>query len=239
MYPNQPNQSGNGYPPYPANGQPQQPYGQNSVLPPLTNTGASGHNPYEFIMNPQKKRRGLGLSGPGGSKNMIIVLCVAVLLLVVVGATLMSALKPKGNAADLIAIAQRQQEIVRIATEATKQVTTANASNFVTTTELTVTSSQTSLITYLQSHDGIKLKGKTLDLDASTKTDTLLSDAASANNYDTVVVQVLSSELDSYQALLQQTYKLTTSKSGKALLQQTFTATADLQSQAKTLSGGS
>jgi len=167
MFPNQQNPSGNGYPPqYPQGGQPQQPqYGSHEVLPPLTNTGASGHNPYEFIMNPASKKRGLGFGGGGGAgKKFVIIACVAVLVIVLIAATLMSALAPKGSTPALISIAQHQQEIIRIADDASDKVSTQNAANFVINAELTVTTSQTEVLTYLRSHSGKKLNSKTLSL---------------------------------------------------------------------------
>lgn len=239
MYPNQPNQ--NGYPPAPQPPQPQPPYqppapqyGQGGVLPPLNNTnGASGHNPYEFIMNPNSKPVKGGLGGQSFGKQ--IGLFAGIALVIIIGlAVVMKAFGPKSNTPALLAIAERQQEIIRISTNASQRINAQATGNFVATTNVAMMSSQQQLLTYLAGK-GVKPKSKTLALDQSAKTDTLLDNAVSAGNFDTVVTQTLSSQLQTYEGLLQTAYKASGSKTVKALLQQDFDAADALIKQAKSL----
>jgi len=185
-------------------------------------------------MQPNTKKHSSGLGG-GLSFGKQIGLFAGVAAVIIAGlAITMSALGPKSSTPALISIAQRQQEIIRVSTEATKQVSTQNTSNFVANTNATMQSSQTAVIAYLADH-GTKLKAKQLALDMNPKTDTLLDNAASANTYDTAVTQELTAEIESYQSLLKTTYDTTTSKSTKKLLEQNFTAAAALLEQAKSL----
>jgi hypothetical protein len=243
MYPNQQNQNGNPYPPYPnvpvppapvPPGPLQAPNGQYTNLPPLNNSaGASGHNPYEFIMSPNSKKHSGGLS-MGGSFGKQIALLAGIALVVITGMFVaFSAFKPKPTTPQLIAIVQRQQEIIRIATAATNQINSQDVSNFVTNTQLTTTTSQAQVTSYLQTHANHKMKSKELALDQDPKVDTLLSDARTAGNYDSTLMKTLTSEIETYEALLQDTYKVTASASTKQLVKQNFAAADGLLSQAK------
>lgn len=262
MYPNQQNPygsgtSGNSYPPYPPasgpgpgmgaapapgapRGIPQPPQSANpyGAVPALNNSsGASGHNPYEFIMNPNATKRKIDLSGASFGKQIGIFAGIA--LVVVIGAYVaLNATKPKSTTPELIAIAQRQQEIIRIATGATNQVNTQSGRNFIINTSLAITTSQSQVIGYL-AEGGTKLKAKQLSLDEDSKTDTLLSNAQSAGNYDSTVAQVLTTQLETYEGLLQTTYKKTVSRTTKQLVQKNFDAVAPLLEQAKSVSSTS
>jgi hypothetical protein len=233
MYHNQQNPNGNGYPPYPPTGPQQAPNGQYTALPPLNNPAPTGHNAYEFIMEPNSKRPGaFGGRGSGSFGKRIAVVAVLLLVIIIGMFVAFSAFKPKSSTPQLVAILQRQQEIIRIATAATNQINTQSTSNFVINTQLTVTTSQTQVATYLQEH-GRKVKAKELALDQDAKTDTLLSNAQSAGNYDRILTSTLTTQLETYEGLLQDTYKTTVSTSTKQLMKKNFTAVEDLLDQAK------
>jgi hypothetical protein len=233
MYPDQQNQPGqNGYRPAPMQ---QNSSGHYEVVPPVNNTpGASGHNPYEFIVSPNNGKH--GMYGGGGfvfNKQMLIIVGGLVTLLLVLGSAFVL-FKPKSNLPGLVAVAQRQQEIIRISSDATKKTSTQDASNFVTGTQLAMITSQQKMLTYLAAHD-IKPKPKTLALDADPKTDALLVSAASANNYDTTVVQVLRDELVTYEKLLQTSYKEAKTNTAKQALKDCFGTADALVKQAQDL----
>lgn len=217
----------------------QHPSGQYEVVPPLpvaSNDGHTGHNPYDFIMNPNSAKpiRGGALGGDVFLKR-IGLLVGGVVVIFIIGAILFSKLAPKGNVADMTSVAQRQQEIIRIATAAILQANSQDAKNFVTNVQVTVTSSQQQLLAYMTAN-GIKVSTTVLGLDKSSQTDTLLANAASANNYDSTVTQNLTQQLQNYESLLQTAYHNTSGKNGRALLQSDFSGANLLIKQAKTLS---
>lgn len=226
--------------PYQPSPQPQQhTSGQYEVLPPLPSTpndGHSGHNPYDFIMSPDAHRAKSGFSlGTGNTVFIRLgIILGGVIVLFIIGAIIMSSLAPKGAIPGLLSIAERQQEIVRVSTEAAKQAVTPDGQNFIANVELSITSSQQQTLALLSSH-GVKPNAKELALDKSTATDTELANAAAANNYDATATQNLVSQLQAYESLLQSTYKLTTSNNAKSLLQSEFNGTDLLLQQAKNL----
>lgn len=242
MFPDNQNQNG-GQPGYGAAPAPQQPVqapnGQYQVLPPLPvgqNNGHSGHNPYEFIVNPNTPKHRVGLAGSFGMKIGLLVGGAALLMIVI--AVLMSALGPKSVMPQLTEIAQQQQEIIRIASDASDKASGTDTTNFVTNVALSVTTSQNEVIAYATSH-GQKLPPKVLALKQDAKTDTLLANAANAGTYDRTVASTLSDELTAYEGQLQKTYKATSSKKVKQLLQDCFTTASKLVQQAKNLPGNS
>ncbi|HSX31215.1 MAG TPA: hypothetical protein VLE99_04825 [Candidatus Saccharimonadales bacterium] len=214
--------------------------GQYEVLPAPTaapNNGHTGHNPYEFIVNPATPpKRPFSFSLGGGSLvKRLAVIVGGVALLVIVGSIVLSTVLPKGNAAGLIAIAQRQQEIVRIAADATGQAGQQDTLNFVTNTQVSITSSQQQMLSYLTTH-GVKISSQLLAADQDSQTDAQLDNAASANNYDAAVAQNLTAQLQAYEILLQNTYKSSSNKQTKDLLQTCYDSAAKLVEQAKGLS---
>jgi len=215
--------------------------GQYAVVPPPSVTGhPSGHNPYEFIVAPgvAPKHR-LNLLGNSSSPFLVRIGLIVggAVMLMILAAIVISALAPKGSTPGLTAIAQRQQEIIRIAAAATTQATGQDTKNFVANTELTITSDQQKVITYLGSH-GTKLDTKQLALDKNAQADTLLTKAATANNYDSAVTQNLTSQLQMYKELLQKTFNQTSSKAAKQLVQSAFAHSDKLLAQAKAISTG-
>jgi len=219
----------------------QHPNGQYEVVPPLPaaqNNDQNGHNPYEFIINPNTapaKSGGLlsGLLGDKFIRNAI--LAVAGLAVLVIGAAIaISALAPKGSVPGMTSIAERQQELIRVSTAAVQQAGSSDTKNFVTNLELDVTSDQQQILGYLGAH-GTKINSKVLGLDQSAQTDTQLADAATANNYDSAVVQNLTGQLQTYKNLAQSTYNQTTNHDARTLLQHMLNHADLLLKQAQAL----
>jgi hypothetical protein len=240
MFPDQQNQNG-GQPGYQPPAPQQALNGQYAVMPPLPagqNNGHSGHNPYEFIVNPNTPKHGGNALGGDNFLKKIGLLVGGLVVVLIIAAVVISHFAPKGSTPGLTAIAQRQQEIVRIATLAVTNTTGQDTKNLATNIELSVTSNQTQIVSYLASH-GTKLKAKDLALDKSSQTDTLLTNATSAGTYDSVVAQTLASQLQTYESLLQTTYKQTTSKPAKQLIQSCYDSATKLLKQAKSLPANS
>jgi hypothetical protein len=213
--------------------------GHYEVVPPLTpnSAAASGHNPYEFIMNPNMAKKKPLFSG-GALLPRIALLVSSLVILMIIAVVVIAALGPKSSVPGLTAIAERQQEIIRVAASANGQTAGQDTTNLVASINASVTSSQQSVITYLAAH-GTKLNAKVLALDKNPQTDTLLTNAANANNYDNVVAQTLAQQLVTYEGLLQTTFKQASNKLTKQLLQDCYTSASKLLVQAKAVSANS
>jgi hypothetical protein len=215
----------------------QHPSGQYEVVPPPMpgqNTGHSGHNPYDFIVNPNAVKARTGFGGGGSFIKRIVLLAVGVVALFVIGGILISSLAPKGSVPGLISIAERQQEIIRVSTAATQLATTQDGQNLVNNVEVSVTTSQQRLLAYLAAH-GVKVGTGTLGSDYSSQTNATLANAAAANDYDLAVAQNLSLQLQAYKALLQSTFKLASNKQTQLLLQSDYNGANLLLKQANKL----
>ena len=210
--------------------------GQYEVVPPPVNGGRSGHNPYEFIVAPNVGRTsGLGVNLTSGNFLMKMGLLVgAVVVVLIIAGILISSLAPKGSVPGLISITQRQQEIIRISTEATTEAQNEDTKNFVADVEATVTTSQTNILGFLTTH-GTKVSPKQLALDKDAQTDTQLTAAASANNYDITATEQLAGQLQTYDALLQTTFSQSNSATVKQMLQADYNGSQLLLKQAKNI----
>lgn len=241
MYPNQPN----GYPPqqppqpqqpqYPPQGSPPQ-YGPQPPAPQYEAGGypqqafpqqrSSGHNPYEFIVKNETRNGGSLFGGASVLQRVGIIGGVVVLLIIVIMLGV-NAMMPKDNSTTaLIAVAQRQAEIVRVATDGTTHASSQDVRNAVTDTALGITTSENQTLAYLQQH-GTKLGTKQLALAHNAQTDTTLANALASSTYDTAVVQNLTTQLTTYQANLKTAFNRSKTPAAKTLLQKEFNA-ADL-----------
>jgi hypothetical protein len=215
-------------------GTPQQSY--DSLPPPSVTGRPGGHNPYEFIVNPNTPGNARGSSQ---NKKFFMIIAFVVggaALLMGIAALVISMTAPKGSTTGLKQIAQRQQELIRISKLSADSTTGSDTKNFVITVEYATISSQKDMVTLLNKQK-VKLPPKELALYKDTKTDALLSDAAAAGTYDSTVAKVLTDQLETYENLVKSTYKDTTSKSTKAALQSTYDGAVALVKQGKALSG--
>ncbi len=211
--------------------------GQYSVVPPIPatpNTGHSGHNPYEFIVAAGPKRSSGFHLNNSTLLTRLVIATVGLIVLVVIALVAVAMLSPKGSTPGLTATAERQQEILRVASAAAQQASDQDTLNFIANVNLSVSSSKYQVVSYLSKH-GVKLDTKTLALDYSSQTDTTLKAAQSAGTYNSAVVQNLVDQLTTYQSLLRSTYQQTTNKTAKALLQTSFASADKLLLQAKNI----
>ena len=121
------------------------------------------------------------------------------------------------GAALFTSIAQDQQELIHLATNAGKQpgLTTSNQ-NFAATSQSSLTSAQSAIIKAILG-SGAKLKVKTLDLKVSATTDAQLASAATAGTYDQTFQTVMNTKLEAYVGDLKQAYAKTGDKNSRAL----------------------
>jgi peroxiredoxin len=178
-------------------------------------------SPYDFIMSSEKPVAVSRLSSLRSASLAIRAMFVAgglfALLLVFI---IFKSVFGGGSAfTPYIAVTQDQQELIHIATAANQQsqgISVANQ-NFMATAQLSLSSAQTMLITYL-SANGQKIDNKTLVLKVSPSTDTQLQSALAATTYDQTLQQIMKNQLGTYMNDLQQAYKQTTGQKGHALL---------------------
>jgi len=208
----------------------------NQPVPPpqiLPNTGHSGHNPYEFIVAGKQTKRSSFLGGGSFFGKIALILGSAIVLIVVI-VLISSALSPKGINPKLTDIAEQQQEIVRVAEAASQQAVGQDTKNFVTNVTFSVSSGQQQILGYLEKH-GTKVSAKTLALKQDSQTDTLLTNAATAGNFDSAATQKLASSLQTYISSLKDAYNQTSSADLKQILQSDYASAQVLATQAKSL----
>lgn len=140
----------------------------------------------------------------------------------------------KSAAPELVDIAARQTEIIRVCDLGISKARSSAVKNAATTTRVTLLSDQERLIARLKSQKQ-KVSQKELQARKNTKTDTSLTQAAQANNFDTTFNAELAKELSGYQTALKQAYDDTQSSKTKELLDSMFTNASTLMPKTTTL----
>lgn len=132
---------------------------------------------------------------------------------------------------ETVATAQRQQEIVHVLNSALLQTTLSDSTkSFALTAKLSLTSSQSKLITYL-AKNGTKLDAKTLNLKVSTAVDAQLTSSIASSTYDSTFKQIMQSQLEVYLNGLSTAYNQNKGHNGRALLQDDYKQAKLLQLQ--------
>jgi hypothetical protein len=126
------------------------------------------------------------------------------------------------NLTPFISIAQDQQELIHLTTNATQQQSQGQSmttidQNFAITSQLSITSAQAAIIKYMATN-GKKVNTKTLSLRINTATDTQLTGSAAAGNYDQTFQAIMKDKLVAYSNGLKQAYKQTSGPKGRTLL---------------------
>jgi hypothetical protein len=200
--------------------------------PPVTPVPPQG-NPYDFIVNPnQQQKKKLGLPSTGGKNDKlmrVVVILVAVVILITLAGFVMNLLgsSQRKNVNQLVTVAQKQTELIRVSEIGIKKARTNEAKNLAITTQLTLTSQQAALSEAVKKAGG-KLENKTLALGKDTKTDQLLTQAEQSNNFDAVFLEKLKSELTEYAQSVKKAYDSSSSKKTKQALEIQFNNAATL-----------
>jgi hypothetical protein len=200
-------------------------------FPAPQNSGDPEHDPYAFFMEPQKPSKG-SLFG-GGSNKLFIIAGAVVALLVIVVVIVMASSANKGKTDELLAVVQAQQEVIRVATDGTKNAHSTTLKNFANTTAVSLSSDQHQLLA-LMLKQGRKVSPKELDLGKNSQTDKALSTAQAANTYDTTFATTMDAEIEDYQNKLDAAQKVASSSAGITLLKKEVANAAQLS---KELSG--
>lgn len=163
-------------------------------------------NPYDFIMNPGQKKRGIGLNGGSQKARILQVAIIAIIVLVVGGIVLMLINSGKSSATDsYLSLAASQQDIIEITKLGSinvrdQQLLTKNAS-----VSLVVASQNNQMIALLKTN-GIKNPSKQIAALQVKSYSKVLSDAQQNGNYDTTFSTLLANRVDEYRTKLQAAY---------------------------------
>ncbi len=239
MFPDQqnPNQGGQQPPQQPlqqpiygANaGTPQQAY--DSVPPPSITGRSTGHNPYEFIINPNtpSPKRG-SLADPFIRRILLVVGGgIALLVVLVIGASL---LKPADVITpQLITINAEQKELVRVATASTGTPTDLATKNLAANITTSVGTSQVQTLGYITTH-GTKPTSKILITARNATTDQTLATALTTNTYDSALREALTTQLTTYNASLVKAYRSSPGPKLKVILVNSYNTCQLLLKQA-------
>lgn len=217
-------------PPY-QNQPPQNPQNQLPTPGPQPDpSGQPGQDPYGFFMEPPKPQKPSLLGGNSIKQKILLFGGAAVILILIltVVAALMSGNKQEPLA--LLAVAQRQQEVIRLAEHGMKNTKVTTLQNFATTTKVSVTSAQKAVLAELQ-RQGVKPKTKVLEMSKNVQTDQAFQTAIAANTYDTTFASTMQTELDTYHARLEDAASVAVTKTELAILQKQIKDTELLQKQ--------
>ncbi len=197
----------------------------------MPNDQPQSTNHYDFLYAPPPKRRIFSnqtsfkqrlLFVVGGGVGLII---IAIIFFSLIGGS------SSGSTSGLLALAQQQTEMIRVATEAEPQVSQQTTKNFAATTTLVLTSDTRQLQAYM-SKNGQKVTAKELSAKQSATTDSDLASALQNGDYDVIFLEIMSDELTQYTTTLKITYNADNSGNLRLLLQDMYHSANLLTTQA-------
>ncbi|MEI8338525.1 MAG: hypothetical protein WCF91_01185 [bacterium] len=185
-----------------------------TVIPP---SGQSSGHEYDFITSTASAPQTTSpLGGDNKFKRVLVVLALLVIVLVVllVGKSLLAG---KSNAPQLLAVAQSQQQVIQLSTNALEVPgLSVENRNFAITSKLSVGSDQKIILKNLADK-----KIKTSDAILNKKIDSVatkkLSDSIANNTYNETFKNTMKEKLQDYQDSLIPAYKSSATQKGKDL----------------------
>lgn len=177
------------------------------------------NNPYDFIVNTNHKPKRPLLPGGNSKQARIFVVFGGVLVLIIVGAIVMSLITAASSTGHktLVEAAQQQTEIIRVSKIGVAKARDPVTLNLAVTTNLSLQSDQAALLKQ------VKVTPKELALGRSTKTDIALTTAEQSNQFDQVFTKTIQSQLATYRSTLKKAYDSSSSKKLKATLADEYT----------------
>lgn len=178
---------------------------------------------------------------PGGGKpsksldsKKLLFLGGAGLILVILIVVIASLLSSGGDSGtkQMVGLAQRQQEIARVADTGYTDISGQSVRNFTMASKLTMQSDETLLTNYLK-QNGVKVSPKELARGANSSSDAAIENAKATGSVDDTVQKLLTEQLESYRATIQQIYGNSQNANTMALLNQLYTNADLLLQQAK------
>ncbi len=190
----------------------------NPAPPPMAQPSESD-DPYKFIFDPNKEPAKKLLPSTNTKRGRILIIAVGLIVLLIIISLVSSLITNAGQAGtkDLIELAQRQQEIVRVAQIGVTKSKGQDARNLATNTQLTVASDQQQLLVKLKKSKK-KISSKELGLRLNNRTDVLLRQADQNNQFDETFTKTITSQLTTYQKAITKSYGTNTDKTIRGLL---------------------
>jgi hypothetical protein len=193
--------------------------------------------PYGFITDPEAvPKKQFSPPGAGSLISRVAYVAGGLLILLIVFSFVKGLLSGGSNLTPFLSVAQDQQEIVHLTTNAAQQnqqtALSVTTQNFIATAQLSIASNQTDLISYL-AKNGDKIKPKSLGLKLSAATDAQLTTAAANTTYDSTFQSIMNNQLDRYMNDLKQTFAQTKGKNGRTLLSSQYNQAQLLKNQLK------
>jgi competence protein ComGC len=189
----------------------------------LTSSASSNGQPdYSFITDPQQSKPARKLPGSGSLLGKVVLIAVAIILLLIIFSVVKGLVGGHSNVDDFVGVAQDQQEIIHLATNALEEpsLSTVNKDSAL-TSQLSLKSDQAATIKYLSSIHK-KVKSKALDQKVNPSIDTQLSAAATASTYNQTYHDIMLAELNAYKGHLQAAYLRSKGPNGRTLLSKNF-----------------
>jgi hypothetical protein len=161
------------------------------------------HNPYEFITNPGPPPKKSLLPKVNSKKQRLIIAVAGAVVLLLIGLILLSLLNSGSAAlkADYLKLLQQQTELIRVSDVGATKAKQSEAKNLAITAKLTLTSQQIETLKLAKSA-GAETNPKFLTLGKNAQTDTQLTTAEQANQFDVTFVKTMLEGLQAYQQTL-------------------------------------
>ena len=196
--------------------------------PPPMQPITPSHNPYDFITQPPDPKKGR-LLGAASKKQRIIIIVVIVLILSLLAGVVIALLGQSGNKlkADYLSLAQQQAELIRVSDIGISKANRSEAKNLAVNTKLSLLSEQPAILG-LAKKSGVKTDNKILSMGKDATTDAALTAAAQTNQFDTVFIKLLQTELKDYQKTLQKIYDASSSQTTRDTLSKSYKNTETL-----------
>ena len=200
-----------------------QPASQPGQVSQPQNAPPGQQQPYDFILNPEQPKRGFTFPGGGNKVVRLAIILGGLLMILIIFAILKSFLISGPDYTPYVSVAQDQQELIHLTTAAAKQQNLSVVNlNYTSTAKLSLSSSQTKLLAYLNKQHK-KVSGKTLSLKVSTASDSQLTNAQSAGTYNQVYHDLVQTKLNTYLNDLNHAFQISNGKNGRALLKDDYT----------------
>lgn len=193
--------------------------------PPPIQPVTARSNPYDFITNPTTTPKKKLFPGGSSLTGRLILIGAGVMILFMIGLVIVALLNSGSTALknDYSSLVLQQAELIRISDIGVQKAQQSDAKNLAITTKLSLSSQQPGLLA-LAKKSGAATDPKILATSADTKTDTALTTADQANQFDEEFIKILSSGLQKYQQSIKKVYDATTNATTKDTLSKNFNA---------------
>lgn len=194
-------------------------------------------DPYDFILNPNTPapKKPLAVASSNSFLIRIGIIVGGAILVMTIGAIIVSLIfSKKTNTTTIVTLAATQTEIVRVSgllSSGTDQTNVQTIKNYAANVNLSVASQLHSTLQYL-ARNSVKPGPKLLAVKKNSSTDTAFTTAVQNSTFDTVFVQTLQTELQSYASDLKTYYNNSSDTAAKILLATDYSQVQLLMKQA-------